>query len=104
MKNGTLGFEGPGSRTQGERVEMTVTDIFSHAKDPYLGRELTSSDVVLAAKEIEKLAVISFLGRSRLVEVALREWMSSQRAGTVTSRQEFERGVRMYLENRWGIS
>lgn len=83
---------------------MTVTDIFSHAKDPYLGQELKSGDIVLASKEIEKLAVVSFLARQRLVEVALREWMLANRAGTVTSRQEFERGVRMYLENRWGIA
>lgn len=83
---------------------MTVAGVFSHAKSPYEGQELTSNDVVLAAREIEKLAMTSFLNRQRLVEVALREWMSSNRSGTSTSRQEFERGVRMYLERRWDIT
>lgn len=93
-----------GPELKERRVEMTVTEIFSHAKGPYDGQELTSSDVVIAAKEIEKLAVVSFLARQRLIEVALREWMLANRQGTTTSRQEFERGVRWYLEGRWGIS
>lgn len=82
---------------------MTVTEIFSDAKGPYDGQELTSNDVVLAARDIEKLAVSSFLGRQRLIEVALREWMSANRKGTSTTRQDFEKAVRFYLEGRWEL-
>jgi hypothetical protein len=82
---------------------MTVTELFSHAKGAYDGKELTSRDALECVAEIEKLAMSTFLGRQRLVEVALREWMSSNRRGTITTRQDFEKAVRWIMETKWGI-
>lgn len=69
----------------------------------YEGQELTTSDVRLCAAEIEKLAVATYIARPRVTEASVREWLSKNRPGTLTTRQDFDEAVRRYLMGRWEV-
>lgn len=81
-----------------------MTTVADEAKvRTYEGRELTTSDVVECAHRVEQLAVATFIARTRVTETAVREWLSTNRPGTETTRQEFDEAVRRYLITRWDV-
>lgn len=81
----------------------TIAEIIREGIVTYEGRELTTSDVVTCANEIERMSVAAFIARPRVTEAAVREWLIVNRPGTDTTRQEFDEAVRRYLTGRWGI-
>lgn len=85
------------------RDMTTIAEIIQGGTVTYEGRELTTSDVIKCAHEIERLSVEAFISRPRVTEAAVREWLVVNRPGADTTRQEFDEAVRRYLMGRWGI-
>ena len=69
----------------------------------YQGRELRTPDIAECAKFVEGVAVQLFIARTRVTDTTIREWLTENRPGTATTRQEFEEAVRRFLITRWGI-
>lgn len=84
-------------------MSKIVPVVFSSKPSTYEGRELTTSDVVQCAHLIEKLAIETFIARPRISEATTREWLSANRSGSETTRQDFDEAVRRYLMSRWEI-
>ena len=66
-------------------------------------RELTVADAKECAAMIEELAVRTFMARGRVVETTVREWLVANRAGSPTTRVEFDEAVRRYLGTKWRL-
>lgn len=66
-------------------------------------RELTTTDVVACARELEKMALSTFLHRPRVTEGMVRQFLNENHQGTETTRQDFDEAVRRYLMSKWEI-
>jgi len=69
--------------------------------EPWAGQELTTSDVTACVAYLEKVAMLTFLARTRIVETTVREWLQEHRKGTSTTRMEFDEAVRLMMQGRW---
>lgn len=65
--------------------------------------ELTTRDVIECARELEKMAVSTFLHRPRVTEGMIRAFLTEHHAGTTTERADFDEATRRYLMTKWNI-
>lgn len=71
--------------------------------DTVAARELTTTDVIECAREVEKMAITSFLQRPRIIDGVVRRFLTENHQGTSTLRQDFDEATRRYLMGKWEI-